>query len=43
MSYPLHIARGTNLLWIQEAGGWALAKMLLDFLQDLPGLGHSRE
>ncbi len=26
----LHIARGTNLLWIQEAGGWASAKMLLD-------------
>ena len=26
----LHIARGTNLLWIQEAGGWSSAKMLLD-------------
>jgi integrase len=26
----LHITRGTNLLWIQETGGWASAKMLLD-------------
>jgi hypothetical protein len=26
----LHLARGTNLKWVQEAGGWASAKMLLD-------------
>jgi integrase len=26
----LHLARGTNLKWAQEAGGWASAKMLLD-------------
>jgi integrase len=26
----LHIARGTNLKWIQETGGWASAKMLVD-------------
>jgi integrase len=26
----LHMARGSNLKWIQEQGGWASAKMLLD-------------
>ena len=26
----LHMARGTNLKWIQAQGGWASAKMLLD-------------
>ena len=26
----LHLARGTNLKWVQEAGGWTSAKMLLD-------------
>ena len=26
----LHLARGTNLMWVQEAGGWTSAKMLLD-------------
>ncbi|MBW2362085.1 MAG: tyrosine-type recombinase/integrase, partial [Deltaproteobacteria bacterium] len=26
----LHMARGTNLKWIQEQGGWSSAKMLLD-------------
>ncbi len=26
----LHLARGTNLLWVQQAGGWESAKMLLD-------------
>ena len=26
----LHMARGTNLKWIQSQGGWASAKMLLD-------------
>jgi integrase len=26
----LHLARGTNLKWVQEMGGWASAKMLLD-------------
>ncbi len=26
----LHMARGTPLKWIQEQGGWASAKMLLD-------------
>ena len=24
------LERGTNLMWIQEAGGWSSAKMLLD-------------
>jgi integrase len=26
----LHMARGTNLKWLQAQGGWASAKMLLD-------------
>ena len=26
----LHLARGTNLLWIQAMGGWESKKMLLD-------------
>jgi len=26
----LHLARGTNLKWVQETGGWTSAKMLLD-------------
>ena len=26
----LHLARGTNLKWIQAQGGWASAKVLLD-------------
>ena len=26
----LHMARGTNLKWLQEMGGWSSAKMLLD-------------
>jgi hypothetical protein len=26
----LHLARGTNLKWLQEIGGWSSAKMLLD-------------
>ena len=26
----LHLARGTNLKWIQAMGGWASAKLLLD-------------
>ena len=26
----LHMARGTNLLWIQKAGGWSSANVLLD-------------
>ncbi len=26
----LHLARGTNLKWIQTMGGWASAKLLLD-------------
>jgi len=26
----LHMARGSNLKWIQEMGGWSSAKMLLD-------------
>ena len=26
----LHMARGTNLKWIQSMGGWASAKLLLD-------------
>ena len=26
----LHLVRGTNLKWVQEQGGWASAKMLLD-------------
>jgi len=26
----LHMARGTNLKWIQAQGGWASAKVLLD-------------
>jgi len=26
----LHMARGTNLKWIQAQGGWASAKLLLD-------------
>jgi len=26
----LHLARGSNLKWIQETGGWSSAKMLLD-------------
>jgi len=25
-----HLARGTNLMWVQHAGGWTSAKMLLD-------------
>ena len=27
----LHMARGTNLKWIQEQGGWSSAKLLLDW------------
>ena len=30
MFASLHLARGTNLKWVQEAGGWSSAKMLLD-------------
>ena len=26
----LHLARGTNLKWVQARGGWASAKVLLD-------------
>jgi hypothetical protein len=26
----LHLARGSNLKWVQEAGGWASAKVVLD-------------
>ena len=26
----LHLARGSNLKWVQETGGWSSAKMLLD-------------
>ncbi len=26
----LHLARGTNIKWVQETGGWTSAKMLLD-------------
>ena len=26
----IHLARGTNLMWIQSMGGWASAKLLLD-------------
>jgi integrase len=25
-----HLARGSNLMWVQQAGGWSSAKMLLD-------------
>ncbi len=27
----LHLARGTNLKWIQAQGGWSSAKVLLDW------------
>ena len=27
----LHLARGTNLKWIQNQGGWSSAKVLLDW------------
>jgi integrase len=34
----LHMARGTNLKWLQAQGGWASAKMLLDvYGHYLPG------
>ena len=26
----LHLARGTNIKWVQETDGWTSAKMLLD-------------
>ena len=26
----MHLARGSNLKWVQEMGGWASAKLLLD-------------
>jgi len=33
----LHLARGTNLKWIQAMGGWASARLLLDLYgQHLP-------